>query len=306
MTATGPVAVGLTLPLEDPAAFAAAAEEHGFDLVATGEHVAFHGPTANGFVWLAAAAGATRRIRLVSTVTLLPQYPAVLAAKLAASLDHVSGGRFELGVGVGGEYPEEFRAVGVDVGTRGRRTDEAIAVLRALLDGERGSFQGSFTAFDEIRILPAARQRPLPLWVAGRQEAAMRRAGRFADRWLPYLYTPEQLASSLATVRRYADEAGRSPDAVDGALFCWMAVDDDGDRARRTVVDVVSRVYAQDFSRLQHYLVAGTPEECAVRIAEYVEAGARAVVLSPAGELDEHRLGLLAEVRHRLHERTGR
>ena len=83
---------------------ARAAEEAGYDGVATGEHLFFHGPVTNAFVSLAAAAGATTRIRLLSSLTVLPLYPAALAAKLAATLDQVSGGRFDMGVGVGGEY----------------------------------------------------------------------------------------------------------------------------------------------------------------------------------------------------------
>lgn len=292
--------IGLTLPVENPATLAVAAEQRGFDFVATGEHVAFHGPTANAFVWLAAAAGATSRIGLVSTITLLPQYPAVLAAKLVASLDHVSGGRFRLGIGVGGEYPEEFRAVGVDPGERGRRTDEAITVLRTLLDGERSSFEGAFTSFEGIRIRPPSPQRHLPFWIAGRRDAAMRRAGRFGDVWMPYMFTPEQLASSMVTVGQHAVEAGREPGEVEGAIFLWTVVDADGEAARRSVVDNVGKVYAQDFSKLDRYLLFGTPDQCASRIREYVDAGARAIVISHATPLDERSLDLLAELRASL------
>lgn len=294
---TPPCQIGLTLPVDQPVAVAVAAEERGFDFVATGEHVAFHGPTPNAFIWLAAAAGATRRIGLVSTVTLLPQYPAVLAAKLVASLDHLSGGRFQLGIGVGGEYPPEFHAVGVDPAQRGRRTDEAIAVLRSLLDGERASFDGQFTSFDGIRIRPPAAQLNVPFWIAGRREAAMRRAGRFGDVWLPYMFTPEQLASSLERVRHHAAEAGRAGDAVRGAVFLWTAVDEDHATARRTVIENVGKVYAQDFSKMERYLLFGTPDTCAARIREYVDAGASAVVISPATALDDHDLDLLAQVR---------
>lgn len=292
--------VGITLPIDGAAELAVDAEERGFDFVTTGEHVAFHGPTPNAFVWLAAAAGVTSRIRLVSTVTLLAQYPPVLAAKLVASLDHISGGRFELGIGVGGEYPEEFRAVGVDPQQRGRRTDEAITVLRMLLGGERASFDGDHASFTDIRIRPAAVQAQVPFWVAGRREAAMRRAGRSGDVWLPYMYTPEQLASSLETVARHAEEAGRPADAVEGAVFLWTAVDDDHETARRTVIDVVGRVYAQDFSTLDRYLLFGTPETSAARVREYLDAGARSVVISPATSLDEHHLDLLTELRREL------
>src|ERR1035441_3565929 len=111
-------------------------------MAAAGGHVLFPGPVCTAFVTLAAAAAVTERIRLLSAVTLLPVYPMVLAAKMAASLDLVSHGRFELGVGVGGEYPPEFAASGVPVGGRGARTDEALAVLVRLLSGERVTAEG--------------------------------------------------------------------------------------------------------------------------------------------------------------------
>jgi alkanesulfonate monooxygenase SsuD/methylene tetrahydromethanopterin reductase-like flavin-dependent oxidoreductase (luciferase family) len=115
------VQVVLTLSFDQQAVAAEArtAEDAGYDGVATGEHLFFHGPHANAFVALAAAAGATSRVRLLSSLTVLPLYPAALAAKLATTLDQVSGGRFDMGVGVGGEYPPEFEAAGVDVRQRG-------------------------------------------------------------------------------------------------------------------------------------------------------------------------------------------
>jgi alkanesulfonate monooxygenase SsuD/methylene tetrahydromethanopterin reductase-like flavin-dependent oxidoreductase (luciferase family) len=113
----------------DVAASAQRIEALGFDVLGCGEHVSFHGDTANGFVSLSVAAGATSRIQLMSTITLVPLYPAALLAKLGAALDVASGGRFMLGVGVGGEYPNEFEACGVPVKQRGSRTDEALEVL---------------------------------------------------------------------------------------------------------------------------------------------------------------------------------
>lgn len=107
-------------------------------------------------------------------------------------------------------------------------------------------------------------------------------------------------ADGLARVRGRAEEAGREPDACRGAVFLWTVVDDDAEVARRTVVERVSRTYAQDFSGLQRYLVSGTPEGCAARIREYVDAGAEDVVISPAAPLDGPGLELVAEVRRQL------
>ncbi len=265
---------------------ARAAEDAGFDGVATGEHLFFHGPVANGFVSLAAAAGATSRIRLLSSLTVLPLYPAALAAKLATTLDQVSGGRFDLGVGVGGEHPPEFVAAGVEVGDRGARADEGLELLRALWAGGDVDFEGRFTRVPGLRLEPGPVQPGgPPIWLGGRRPAAIRRAGRFANVWMPYMYSPEQLAESLRAVRREAERAGRVPGAVQGAIFCWGDVAEDAASARRTAVETVSAVYQQDFDRLaDRYLLHGDPERVIARAREYAEAGAETLVFSPASD----------------------
>lgn len=289
---------GLMLPPQaDPAAvvgLAREAEQAGFSFLASGEHVFFHSPTPNAFIALAAAAGATERIRLLSALTLLPLYPAALAAKLAASLDRVSGGRFELGVGVGGEYPAEFAACGAAVRERGARTDAALDVLTRLLAGEAVSFPGlAEQGLPPQRLSPLPVQRPRPpIWVGGRKPASMRRAGRFGDVWLPYMYTPEQLASGMEQVRAAAAEHGRPAGAVRGSIFCWTAVAADPAWARRTAVETLGGVYHQDFGRaVDRYVPTGTSAQVAARIAEYAAAGAQAVVLVPAcGDADRPRM----------------
>jgi probable F420-dependent oxidoreductase len=202
---------------------AATAEDTGYDGVAAGEHLFFHGPHPNGFVALAAAAGATSRIRLLTSLTVLPLYPAALAAKLATTLDQVSGGRFDMGVGV--EYPPEFVAAGVDVTERGARTDEALELMHALWAGGRVDFDGRFTRVPDLALAPGPVQPGgPPVWLGGRSPAALRRAVRFSDVWMPYMYTPDQLASSMAEVRVATGAAGRDPAAVLGAISCWGGV----------------------------------------------------------------------------------
>jgi alkanesulfonate monooxygenase SsuD/methylene tetrahydromethanopterin reductase-like flavin-dependent oxidoreductase (luciferase family) len=256
------------------------AESRGFDFVACGEHLFFHGPTPNSFISLAAAAGATKAIRLVSTITLLPQYPAALAA----SLDVVSGGRFELGIGAGGEYAEEFKAVGVPLETRFRRIDEAIEVMRRLFTGGTQTFEGTFTKFSGITLAPAPVQPGgPPLWMGGRNSGALRRAGKYASVWMPYMVTPSALRSGLAEVREHAVAADRRAEDVDGAVFLWACVDRDAAWARQEGVGRVSTVYQQDFAPLaDKYLLVGGPDQCRERIEEYCQAGARRIVLAAA------------------------
>ena len=279
---------GLMIPpggdLAGVPAVAREAEQAGFDFLACGEHVFFHGPVPNAFVALAAAAGATERIRLLSALTILPLYPAALAAKMIATLDGVSGGRFELGVGVGGEFQPEFDACGVPVAERGRRADEALEVLARLLAGQPVQFSGRYTRLAGQRLDPPPVQQPRPpIWVGGRREASMRRAGRYADGWLPYLITPERLASGLATAREEAARHGRGGPGVRGGVFCWSAVAADGQWARRTAAEVVSAIYQQDLRpRAGQYLLAGNPAEVRARLGEYAAAGAGTVVFAPA------------------------
>lgn len=232
------------------AADARAAEAMGFDDVACGEHLFFHGPTPNAFVGLAAAAGATTKAALVSSISLAPLYPAALFAKLVASLDRVSGGRFELGLGAGGEYPPEFEAVGVDPASRFRRLEETVAISRLLFAGGPVDFDGEFTRLRSVQLQPGPTRPGGPtLWMAGRQAGALRRVGRLADVWLPYMVTPEKLEAGLSQVRAAAADHGRPAEAVKGAVFAWTCADADGDWARRCGTEMVSRIYRQDSVR---------------------------------------------------------
>jgi probable F420-dependent oxidoreductase len=198
---------------------AARIEELGYDSVWTSEHIFFHFPTFDALTILAAVAATTDRIRLGTAVLLLPLRPAALAAKEITSVDVISGGRLTLGIGVGGEYPKEFQAVGVPVNQRGARTDEAIQLLRKLWTEDNVSFEGRFTKLDGVTLQPKpAQPGGPPLWIAGRSQAAIRRAGRHGDGYLPYLFSPERFRDSLAQVRQVAEEAGRDPASVSISL----------------------------------------------------------------------------------------
>lgn len=272
------------------------AEAQGYEFLSAGEHVFFHGPTTNGLVALAVAAGATERIKLMTSITLIPLYPAALLAKQIASLDVASGGRFALGVGVGGEFAKEFQACGVPIAERGARTNEALAVMKRLWNEDDVTFEGRFNTLDGVTLSPKPVQRPHPpIWVSGRSRAAMERTARYGSGWLPYMYTPEKLAGSLETIRSFDVE--RAAPVLPG-LFLFFAVHEERDRAIEMAVDRLSVQYNQDFSSLVgKYALAGTPEECVKRLREYVDAGARTVILAsvcPADYMQENQR-LLAE-----------
>jgi probable F420-dependent oxidoreductase len=255
-------------------------EAQGWDILATGEHVSFNLPIANSFVSLAAAAAVTQRLQLMSSMALLPLYPAGLAAKLASALDNVSEGRFLFGVGVGGENPREFDACAVPVKQRGSRMDESLEVIRKLWSGQAESHEGRHYQFEDVRIAPAPVQRPgPPIWVAGRQEVAMRRAAVHGDGWMPYMYSPEMLADSMEKVAAFRER----PEPVEGGAYLWSCIHEDPATAERYAEESLGKTYRQDFSSMvDRYLVVGSPERAAARVLEYVDAGARTVVFGAA------------------------
>jgi probable F420-dependent oxidoreductase len=163
---------------------------------------------------LAFAAGITTRVRLSSSVLVLPYRNPVVLAKELASIDVLSGGRLLLGVAAGW-LKEEFDMIGVPFAERGRRTDEAIAVLRALWTEPRVTFHGRFTQLDDAMFFPKPVQQPPPIWIGGGSPAALRRVARLGDGWIaaprPSL---EALAADITTIRRLAAEAGRDPAAI--------------------------------------------------------------------------------------------
>ena len=164
-------------------------EDLGFAYFAAGEHYMRGdppGPTHASIPLLGVAAGATEKIRVLSSILLTPFYHPTVLAKLTNTLDIASGGRLTLGVGVGGEFPMEFDAAGLQVSQRGRRTNECLEVLRRLWTEERVSYQGRHFQLDNVTVMPRPAQQPHPpVWVSGRREPAMLRAARLGDGWLP-------------------------------------------------------------------------------------------------------------------------
>jgi len=258
-------------------------EELGFDSVWTSEHIFFYGPTLDAFTSLAAMAARTRRILLGTAVTLLPLRPPAVIAKEAASVDLISGGRLILGIGVGGEFPKEFEACGIPLQERGARANEAIRILRLLWQQENVTYRGRFWHLPGVTLMPKpAQPGGPPIWVAGRSEAAMRRAGRLGDGYIPYLFSPERFREGWAKVRAYAQQAGRDPDAITPALYQFIALGDSYEEAKALAIQDLSARYNQPFEPyVDRYVVMGSPQDCVRRLEQYAEAGVRHFLLVP-------------------------
>jgi probable F420-dependent oxidoreductase len=249
-----------------------------------GGHIASRNPTPEAMVQLARLAALAQRVRIGTSILLLPLYPPAVIAKQVADLDQLTGGRVALGIGVGGEYPQEFRACGIPVSERGTRTDEAIGVLRALWTGEEITRAGRFFPLEKVRILPAPVQgAALPILVAGRQEAAMRRAAQLGDGWMPYLYSPRRYAESVTRIQQLAAETGRSLDGFEWLHFLFTNVREDAGRARAEAAAFLGGTYAQDFdAMIERVAAAGDPKQVASRVREFVDAGARHIIFAVA------------------------
>jgi|DewCreStandDraft_2_1066082.scaffolds.fasta_scaffold01193_11 probable F420-dependent oxidoreductase len=279
--------VGIVFPGGDPAEVEAL-EQLGYDSVWSGEHILYHGPTLDALVVLAAFAARSERLKVGSSVVLLPLRPPALVAKAAATLDILSGGRLILGVGVGGEYPPEFEALGIPLAERGARADEALRILKLLWAGEPVSFEGRFYRLPGVRLdPPPAQAGGPPVWVGGRSRAARRRAARLGDGWFPYLIDPDQYREGRREIEALRARAGREG-AFTWALLLFTRCDDDPAAARRIAVERLSRMYARPFNDLvDRYCAFGPPEACAERIRQFRAAGVEYFVLSPVAPPEE-------------------
>ena len=215
------------------------AEALGFDSVWGGEHVirpaAIESPypyTDDGqmpgeaetpipdpLIWLAYVAAAAPSLRLGTCILILPQRNPLVLAKELATLDHLSNGRVELGIGVGW-LEEEFKALGVPWARRGARTDEYIAALRALWAGPEAEFHGEFVDFDKATCSPRPTNGSIPIIVGGDTPAAVRRAARHASGYFPGSTDPERLAELIAELGIAARRCGRDPAEIEvSAIF---------------------------------------------------------------------------------------
>ncbi len=192
-------------------------------------------------------AGITARVKLLPSVLVVPYRPAVVAAKMLATVDVLSAGRLIAGVGVGW-MAEEYAPLGAPPFTRrGAVTDAYLAAMRALWEEEAPSLAGRDVTFQELLFRPKPVQPRVPIWVGGESDAALRRTARFGDAWYPAshnhespLDTPERLAAGIARLRAAAEAAGRDPAELATVLLWFKPIEwepkrlPDGTRQRFT------------------------------------------------------------------------
>jgi probable F420-dependent oxidoreductase len=275
------------------------AEERGIDSIWLSDRPVSP-PGASAFVLdpliaLAGVAARTRKLKLGTSIYVLPLRNPVLAAKELATLDFVSAGRMLLAVGVGNEETREYDACGVPKSERGGRLDEAIGVMRRLWHEPDVTHVGRYFHLDRIVVDPKPIG-PMPIWLGGRSDAAFRRIGRLCDGWLPSATQPEEIAAGIARIQAVAAEFGRQIEADHFGAVLTYFVDASLESARRRAAPYLLRrrtdVPPDEFAAL------GTLDECAAKIRRYVDAGATKFVLRPAGppEAVFEQLDALAEL----------
>ena len=209
------------------------AEDAGFESVWGGEHVILptaidsrypytvdgkipatpETPIPDPLIWLAFAAAAAPTLRLGTCILIVPQRNPLVLAKELATLDRLSGGRVELGLGVGW-MKEEFDALGVPWERRGARNDEYVAAMRTLWSGPEVEFHGEFVDFPKVTCSPRPVQASIPILVGGDTDAAIARAARLADGYFPGEGDLDRLAGLIARLREATERAGRDPESV--------------------------------------------------------------------------------------------
>ncbi len=308
---------GISLSFEDGgvASQARRVEELGFEYIAAGEHYMRGNPPAPSHAvlpLLGVAAGATERMRVLSSVLLAPFYHPTVLTKLATSLDIASGGRLTLGVGVGGEFPVEFDAAGLDVKQRGRRTDECLELVRRLWMEDHVTYKGRHFRLNDVTLSPKPAQTPHPpIWVAGRRSSAMRRAARLGDGWLPYFYSPERYRDSVDKITGFAAESQRSLSEFQWAIFPYVSIYATEEEAASVAAEELGGqyLYGGNFVDIvRKYCILGPVDRCVERLTEYFDAGARYFIFSLSCRREDrarHLETIMGEIVPGLQERIG-
>jgi len=274
-------------------------ERSGLDHLTMIDHPSFRdGFGVDGLAFANSVLVLSDRLRCTTGAYLLPLRHPTLVARQLADLHSLAPGRFTFGIGVGGEDRDEVFSCGVDPATRGRRADESLEVLRALLAGGPVHHEGEFFQLRNVRMRPAPVE--VPIVVGGRSDAALVRAGRHGDGWLGVWASPERYRRAVTTVAEHADGAGRDADAQRHGLCLYCGVHEDPVRARALVASAMEGLYGITFEQFEHWTPSGTPEVIADFIEPYLEVGCEDVHLYAVGEDLDAEVGAAAEVRRLL------
>jgi probable F420-dependent oxidoreductase len=275
-------AIGLSIstsaaPDATPVADARRAEALGFDFISVSDHLHGTAPTYETWTLLAWFAATTSRIRLATRVLGQPYRNPAVVAKMAESLDRLSGGRLILGLG-GGYSDEEFRGFGFGTPSPRDKVDglqEAVQIIRGLWSAPTFTFRGRLYHTDRAELTPKPDRR-IPVWIGSYGKRALAMTGRLADGWIPsYGFAPpEQAIAMRAQVRAAAQTAGRDPDEITCAYNVGIRIDDNASNSQA--------------------VVSGSSAQIAERLHGLIKIGFTTLNLSPTGPGEQDQVAQLA------------
>ncbi len=288
-----------SLSLERLQATVDAARNCGFTAVSANDHLVFQTPWLDGPTALASMVERSGDMTLATTLSLAVLRGPVALAKALAAIDVLSGGRLVAALGPGSSE-RDYRILGIPFEERWKRFDEALALLRALLKGERMPEQLQYYPVPpDVELAPGPhREGGIPLWIGSwGSRAGLARVARAGDGWLASAYntTPERFTDARAALRHALDERGREAEGFPNALATmWTWVSKDRAEGDRVLADVLAPVLRRDPDELRAQVCVGPAGHCAELLSRYAEAGCERVYLWPLGD-EARQLELVAE-----------
>ncbi len=280
-------------------AYLARAEELGFDGAWTMEAVLSmgSGPQLAPLEAMTFAAACTSRMRIGCTVFVTPLHSPVHLAKALSSLDQLSQGRLDVGIGTGGKA-RPWAAFGLTSDRYVARFTEGLALMKALWTEPRVSFDGEFWQLADAAMEPKPFQKPHPpVWFGASAEPSLRRAVRLGDGFFGAgSSTTAAFADQVKIVRQALDEAGRDPGSFPIAKRLYVVVDDDGERGRSRVNDAMARIYGRRIGAIEAAAFGGTPADCVREANAIAAAGAEMILFTAVDDQAEQMERLAAEV----------
>ena len=261
-------------------------DEYGYDSIWLSDRVVGERFSPEPMIAMAMVAGYSPTLKFGTSVLQLPIRSPVVLAKEMATLDYLSDGRFLPAIGLGQEDPREYEACGVSKADRGKRTDEAMEVMRRLWHEDNVTHEGQFYTLHDVTVTPKPVQEPsLPVWVGGRSKAAQRRVGRVGDGWLVSFATPDEVAQGIEVVFETAGENGRSVDEDHVGALIGFYIASTKDEAEQRSEGYLTRL--RDDAHFTEYTALGPPDEVRGLVKQYLNAGASKFVMRPTCSPEE-------------------
>lgn len=245
----------------------------GIDHVFMADHVSFRdGSGTDGIVEIAALSQLHPTIGVMTGIYLLPLRHPLPVARQLATMHKIAPQRMIFGVGIGGEDRHEVEVCGVDPATRGKRMNESLAIVRALMRGEEVTMNGDFFQLERARIKPSI-EPAIPIIVGGRSNAALARTAQLGDGWLGAWCSVKRFREAVALIAEQAVAEGRLGVRWQHGYQPWVGVADTKEEARARLQPAMEKFYKVPFEKFERYTPYGTPDQVAAALAPYVEAG---------------------------------